>query len=71
MLRRVFVMISVGLADSINPSTVGPALYLSTVRKRALRVTQFTAGTSRQAGASATPHPEAHHSWRDCAVNPR
>ena len=44
MLRRVFVMISVGLADSINPSTVGPALYLSTARKRALRVTQFTAG---------------------------
>ena len=44
MLRRVFVMISVGLADSINPSTVGPALYLSTARSRVLRVTQFTTG---------------------------
>ena len=49
MLRRVFVMISVGLADSINPSTVGPALYLSTARNRVLRVTQFTAGVFRPA----------------------
>ena len=33
MLRRIGVMISVGLADSLNPSTVGPGLYLATVRK--------------------------------------
>src|SRR5512143_3314872 len=44
MLRRVGVAISVGLADSLNPSTVGPALYLATVRKRVLRVMQFTIG---------------------------
>ena len=44
MLRRVGVAISVGLADSLNPSTVGPALYLATVRKRVWRVTQFTIG---------------------------
>lgn len=33
MLRRIDVMISVGLADSLNPSTVGPALNLANVRK--------------------------------------
>ena len=42
MLRRVAVMISVGLADSINPSTVGPALYLTTTHRRVGRVLQFT-----------------------------
>ena len=44
MLRRVCVAISVGLADSLNPSTVGPALYLATVRNRVWRVMQFTIG---------------------------
>jgi cytochrome c biogenesis protein CcdA len=44
MLRRIAVMISVGLADSLTPSTIGPAVYLATGRRRALRVTQFTIG---------------------------
>jgi cytochrome c biogenesis protein CcdA len=44
MPRRVGVGISVGLAESLNPSTVGPALYLATVRNRVWRVTQFTIG---------------------------
>jgi cytochrome c biogenesis protein CcdA len=44
MLRRIGVAISVGLADSVNPSTVGPALYLATVKQPAWRVTQFTVG---------------------------
>jgi cytochrome c biogenesis protein CcdA len=44
MLRRAAVAISVGLADSLNPSTVGPGLYLAAGRKGALRVTQFTIG---------------------------
>src|SRR5689334_2652613 len=44
MLRRIVVMISVGLADSINPSTVGPALYLTTAHRRVVRVVQFTVG---------------------------
>ena len=44
MLRRVGVAISVGLADSLNPSTVGPALYIATGRHRVWRVTQFTVG---------------------------
>jgi cytochrome c biogenesis protein CcdA len=37
-------MISVGLADSLNPSTVGPALYLATSRRASWRVAQFTVG---------------------------
>jgi cytochrome c biogenesis protein CcdA len=44
MLRGIGVAVSVGLADSINPSTVGPALYLATSPKPAVRVTQFTLG---------------------------
>src|SRR5262249_1889128 len=44
MLRGIGVAVSVGLADSINPSTVGPALYLATAPKPAVRVTQFTLG---------------------------
>jgi cytochrome c biogenesis protein CcdA len=44
MLRRIGVMISVGFADSLNPSTVGPALYFATLSQRVWRVTQFTIG---------------------------
>ncbi len=43
-LRLVGVVLSVGLADSMNPSTVGPALYLATGPRRAIRVAQFTLG---------------------------
>ena len=44
MLRQIGVAISVGLADSINPTTVGPALLMATAPKPASRVSQFTAG---------------------------
>jgi hypothetical protein len=44
MLRRIGVMITVGLADSLTPSTIGPAVYMATGRRRVLRVTQFTIG---------------------------
>lgn len=44
MLRRIGVAISVGLADSLNPSTVGPALYLATAHRGVWRVAQFTFG---------------------------
>jgi cytochrome c biogenesis protein CcdA len=44
MLRLAGVAIAVGLADSLNPSTVGPALYLAAARKGALRVTLFAIG---------------------------
>ncbi len=44
MLRLIGVAVSVGLADSINPSAVGPALYLATAERPVLRVAQFTSG---------------------------
>jgi cytochrome c biogenesis protein CcdA len=44
MLRVLIVAISVGLADSINPSTVGPAIYLATGRKPVESVALFTFG---------------------------
>jgi cytochrome c biogenesis protein CcdA len=44
VLRLAILVVSVGLADSLNPSTIGPALYLATVRKPAVRLTQFTTG---------------------------
>ncbi len=44
MLRLAIVGLTVGLADSLSPSTVGPAVYLATVAHGALRVTQFTLG---------------------------
>jgi cytochrome c biogenesis protein CcdA len=44
LLRVAGVTASVGLADSLNPSTVGPALYLATAGRRLVRVAQFTLG---------------------------
>ncbi len=44
MLRLIGVVSTVGVADSLNPSTVGPALYLATAHRRVLRVTGFTIG---------------------------
>jgi cytochrome c biogenesis protein CcdA len=44
MLRRILVALSVGLADSLNPSTIGPALYMTTTGKRIRRVVEFTIG---------------------------
>lgn len=44
MLRLFGVVLTVGLADGLNPTTVGPALYLATVHGRRVRVAQFTVG---------------------------
>ena len=44
MLRLALAVFSVALADSINPTTVGPALYLATVPGRQRRVAEFTVG---------------------------
>jgi cytochrome c biogenesis protein CcdA len=44
MLRLAGVVIAVGLADSLNPSTVGPAMYLAAATKGALRVMLFAIG---------------------------
>ena len=44
MLRLLGIVISIGLADSLNPSTVAPALYLSAQPKGRYALVQFTAG---------------------------
>ena len=44
MLRLVGLVLSVGLADSLNPTTVTPGLYLATVPSPVVRVAQFTTG---------------------------
>ena len=43
-LQLAGIVVSVGLADAINPSTLGPALYLATGRRPVARVLVFTAG---------------------------
>lgn len=44
MLRLISIVISIGLADSLNPSTIAPALYLATGENARNRVAEFTAG---------------------------
>jgi hypothetical protein len=44
LFRLAIVSLSVGLADSLSPETVGPALFLATGPRRIWRVTQFTLG---------------------------
>ena len=44
MLRLIGIVISIGLADSLNPSTVAPALYLATAPNPRRTVAQFTIG---------------------------
>ena len=43
MLRLLGLMISIGLADSLNPTTIAPALYMATGDKARSRVIWFTA----------------------------
>lgn len=42
MLRLIGLMITIGLADSVNPSTLAPALYLATGERPRTRVAEFT-----------------------------
>lgn len=44
MIRLIGLAISIGLADSLNPSTIVPALYLATGEHPRERVFQFTVG---------------------------
>jgi cytochrome c biogenesis protein CcdA len=44
MLRLIGIVISIGLADSINPSTVAPALYMAVQPGPRRPLAQFTAG---------------------------
>jgi cytochrome c biogenesis protein CcdA len=43
MLRLIGLVVSIGIADSLNPSTIAPALYLSTVDNARGRLAEFTA----------------------------
>lgn len=43
MLRLIGVVVSIGLADSLNPTTIAPALYLATGEHSVKRVVEFTA----------------------------
>ena len=44
MLRLIGLVVSIGLADSLNPSTIAPALYLATGRRARGELIRFTAG---------------------------
>jgi cytochrome c biogenesis protein CcdA len=41
MLRLIGLVLSIGLADSLNPSTIAPALYLAASEHARRQVTQF------------------------------
>jgi cytochrome c biogenesis protein CcdA len=74
MLRLVGIVISIGLADSLNPTTIAPALYLATGERARGRVAEFTAavfavyfigGAAIAVGAGQLirpllPHPRHH-----------
>jgi cytochrome c biogenesis protein CcdA len=44
MLRLIGLVVSIGLADSMNPSTIAPGLYLALGRQARAGVIQFTLG---------------------------
>jgi cytochrome c biogenesis protein CcdA len=44
MLRLIGIVVSIGIADSLNPTTIGPALYLAGSRRARERVFEFTLG---------------------------
>lgn len=44
VIRLLGIVISIGLADSLNPSTIAPALYLASGERARGRVLEFTIG---------------------------
>jgi cytochrome c biogenesis protein CcdA len=42
VLRLIGIVISIGLADSLNPTTIAPALYLASGERAQARVAEFT-----------------------------
>jgi cytochrome c biogenesis protein CcdA len=74
VLRLIGIVISIGLADSLNPSTIAPALYLATAERGRERVAEFTVGVfgaylvgglaialgPGQLILSLVPHPSHH-----------
>jgi cytochrome c biogenesis protein CcdA len=45
MLRLIGIVVSIGLADALNPGTIAPALYLASGKQAQREVTQFTLAT--------------------------
>jgi cytochrome c biogenesis protein CcdA len=43
MLRLIGIVISIGLADSLNPTTIAPALYIAEGKHAVSRLVEFTA----------------------------
>ncbi len=74
MLRLIGIVVSIGLADSLNPTTVAPALYLATGQHPRVQVARFTLGVfvvylagglaialgPGQLLLSLVPHPRHH-----------
>jgi len=74
MVRLVGIVMSIGLADSLNPTTIAPALYLATGERARGRVAEFRAavfavyflgGAAIAVGAGQLirpllPHPRHH-----------
>jgi cytochrome c biogenesis protein CcdA len=74
MIRLIGIVVSIGLADSLNPTTIAPALYLATGDRARGRVAEFTAavfavyfigGAAIAVGAGQLirpllPHPRHH-----------
>jgi cytochrome c biogenesis protein CcdA len=72
MLRLIGLVVAIGLADSLNPTTIAPALYLAVGQNARRRVAEFTAavflvslagGVAITLGPgqlllSALPHPD-------------
>ena len=44
MLRLIGLVVSIGIADSLNPTTIAPALYLATSERARGRLIEFTLG---------------------------
>jgi cytochrome c biogenesis protein CcdA len=77
MLRLIGIVVSIGIADSLNPTTIAPALYLASSHDARLRVAEFTAGVFAvyliggilivlgpgQLLLSLVPHPGPHLSY--------
>lgn len=74
MLRLVGIVVAIGLADSLNPTTIAPALYLATGERARNRVAEFSIGVFavyflggaaialgiRQILRPLLPHPRHH-----------
>jgi len=74
MLRLIGLVLSIGLADSLNPSTIAPALFLASGDRAPRRVSEFTAAVfvvylvggvaiafgPGQLLLSLVPHPHRH-----------